>query len=54
VEILRASLDAHPLKLVAEKITKSGANIILEAAERIGRRVTVAVSQPDLTPQPHS
>jgi DNA polymerase-3 subunit alpha len=42
VEILGASLDAHPLELVAEKITKSGAITTLEAAERIGRRVTVA------------
>jgi DNA polymerase-3 subunit alpha len=42
VEILGASLDAHPLELVAEKITKSGAITTLEAVERIGRRVTVA------------
>jgi DNA polymerase III alpha subunit len=42
VEILGASLDAHPLELMAEKITKSGAITTLEAAERIGRRVTVA------------
>jgi DNA polymerase III alpha subunit len=40
VEILGASLDAHPLELVADKIT--GAITTLEAAERIGRRVTVA------------
>jgi DNA polymerase III alpha subunit len=42
VEILGASLDAHPLELVAEKIAKSGAITTLEAAERIGRRLTVA------------
>jgi DNA polymerase-3 subunit alpha len=42
VEILGASLDAHPLELVAEKIAQSGAITTLEAAERIGRRVTVA------------
>jgi DNA polymerase-3 subunit alpha len=42
VEILGASLDAHPLELVAEKITQSGAITTLEAAEQIGRRVTVA------------
>jgi DNA-directed DNA polymerase III PolC len=42
MEILGASLDAHPLELVAEKIAGSGAITTLEAAERIGRRVTVA------------
>jgi DNA polymerase-3 subunit alpha len=42
VEILGASLDAHPLELMAEKVAKSGAITTLEAAERIGRRVMVA------------
>jgi DNA-directed DNA polymerase III PolC len=42
MEVLGASLDTHPLELVAEKITKSGAITTLEAAERIGRRVTMA------------
>ena len=42
LEILGASLDAHPLELASEKITAAGAISTLEAAERIGRRVTVA------------
>jgi DNA polymerase-3 subunit alpha len=42
VELLGASLDAHPLELVAEKIAGSGAITTLEAVERVGRRVTVA------------
>ncbi|MDP2777000.1 MAG: DNA polymerase III subunit alpha, partial [Anaerolineales bacterium] len=42
LEILGASLDAHPLELVSEKIAQAGAISTLEAAERIGRRVTVA------------
>ena len=42
VEILGASLDAHPLELVSEKISQGGAITTLEAVERIGRRVTVA------------
>ena len=42
VEILGASLDAHPLELVSEKIVASGSISTLEAVERIGRRVTVA------------
>jgi len=40
LEILGASLDAHPLELVKEKI--SGAISTLDAIERIGQRVTVA------------
>jgi len=40
LEILRVSLDAHPLELVKEKIT--GAVSTLDAVERIGQRVTVA------------
>lgn len=42
LEILGASLEAHPLELVSEKIAGSGAVTIAEAAESIGRRVTVA------------
>jgi DNA polymerase-3 subunit alpha len=42
MEILGASLDAHPLELVAGKIAAAGAVTILEAVERVGRRVTVA------------
>ncbi len=42
LEILGASLEAHPLELVSEKIIAAGAISTLEAAERIGRRVTVA------------
>ena len=42
LEILGASLDAHPLELVSEKITAAGAISTLDAVERIGRRVTVA------------
>lgn len=42
VEILGASLDAHPLEFVTGKIKEAGAITTLEAIERIGRRVTVA------------
>jgi DNA polymerase III alpha subunit len=42
MEILGASLDAHPLELVLEKIFRAGAISTLEAIERIGRRVTIA------------
>ena len=42
LEILGASLDAHPLELVSEKIIAAGTISTLEAAERIGSRVTVA------------
>jgi error-prone DNA polymerase len=42
LELLGVSLEAHPLELAAEAITKSGAITTLEAAERIGRRVTLA------------
>lgn len=42
LEILGASLEAHPLELVAKKIASSGAITIVEAAERMGRRVTIA------------
>jgi DNA-directed DNA polymerase III PolC len=40
LEILGASLEAHPLELVQEKIT--GAITSIDAVEKIGRRVTVA------------
>jgi error-prone DNA polymerase len=40
--LLGASLEAHPLELVASKIVASGAVSTLEAAERVGRRVIVA------------
>ena len=40
IEILGASIDAHPLELVAEKIT--GYCTTLEAVEKIASRVTVA------------
>ena len=40
LEILGASLDAHPLELVKEKI--AGAVSTLDAVERVGQRVTVA------------
>jgi DNA polymerase III alpha subunit len=42
LEIFEASLDAHLLKLVSEKIIAAGTTTTLEAAERIGRRVTFA------------
>ena len=41
-ELLGVSLEAHPLELVAEKIRASGAITTVEAAGRIGQRVTVA------------
>jgi DNA polymerase III alpha subunit len=40
LEILGASLEAHPLELVEEKLT--GAISSIDAVEKIGRRVTVA------------
>jgi DNA polymerase III alpha subunit len=41
-ELLGISLEAHPLELAADRIAASGAMSTLEAAERIGQRVTVA------------
>ncbi|NMB68452.1 MAG: DNA polymerase III subunit alpha [Chloroflexi bacterium] len=41
-EILGASLEAHPLELLAGKIAAAHAVSTLEAAGRIGQRVTVA------------
>ena len=42
MELLDASLDAHPLELVAEKIAAAGAVPIAEAVSRTGKRVRVA------------
>jgi len=41
-ELLGASLDAHPLELVADRIAAAGAVTTVEATGRVGRRVTVA------------
>ncbi len=41
-ELLGISLEAHPLELLIDKITASRAISTLDAAERIGQRVTVA------------
>ena len=41
-ELLGISLEAHPLELVIDKIKTAHAISTLEAAERIGQRVTVA------------
>lgn len=41
-ELLGISLEAHPLELLADRITKLGAISSIEAVERIGQRVTVA------------
>jgi DNA polymerase III alpha subunit len=41
-ELLGISLEAHPLELVAKAVAAAGAITTLEAAERIGQRVTVA------------
>ena len=42
LELLGASLEAHPLELLAERITQVGAITTVEAVEQIGQRVTVA------------
>jgi DNA polymerase-3 subunit alpha len=42
VELLGVSLEAHPLELAAGAIAAAGAITTLEAAERVGQRVTVA------------
>jgi len=42
LELLGASLEAHPLELVADQIAKSGAITTAEAVERIGQSVTIA------------
>ena len=41
-ELLGISLDAHPLELVASRIAACGAVTTLEAAGRVGQRLTVA------------
>jgi DNA polymerase III alpha subunit len=41
-ELLGVGLEAHPLELAAGKILAAGAITTLEAAERVGKRVTVA------------
>ena len=41
-ELLGISLEAHPLELLIDKITTARAVSTLDAAERIGQRVTVA------------
>jgi DNA-directed DNA polymerase III PolC len=41
-ELLGISLEAHPLELLVDKITAARAISTLDAAERIGQRVTVA------------
>jgi len=41
-ELLGISLDAHPLELVAGKISAAGAIPIVDAAGRVGQRVTIA------------
>ena len=41
-ELLGISLEAHPLELVADKILAAGAISTVEAAGRVGQRVTVA------------
>jgi DNA polymerase III subunit alpha len=41
-ELLGVSLEAHPLELTADRIAASGAITTVEAAGRIGQRVTVA------------
>lgn len=42
LELLGASLAAHPLELITDKLTGTGAISTLDAAESIGRRITVA------------
>jgi len=41
-ELLGTSLEAHPLELLSEQISRSGAITTAEAAERVGQRVTIA------------
>jgi DNA polymerase III alpha subunit len=42
MELLGVSLEAHPLELVADQISRSGAISTADAVGRLGRRVTVA------------
>ena len=41
-ELLGISIDAHPLELVVGKISAAGAITTVDAAGRVGQRVTVA------------
>ena len=41
-ELLGISLEAHPLEMVAEKVRAAGAITTVEAAGKVGQRVTVA------------
>ena len=41
-ELLGVSLEAHPLELVADQISKSESISIVDAAGKLGQRVTVA------------
>jgi DNA-directed DNA polymerase III PolC len=41
-ELLGITLEAHPLELAAQQITRAGAITTIEAATRTGQRVTVA------------
>ncbi|MCE9646914.1 MAG: DNA polymerase III subunit alpha [Chloroflexi bacterium] len=42
IELLGVSLDAHPLELVADSVSKSGSIPIADAAGKPGQRVTLA------------
>ena len=42
LEILGASLAAHPLELIADKLHDTGAVSTVDAVARVGRRVTIA------------
>jgi len=42
MELLGVSLEAHPLELVADKISASGSISTADAAGKVGKRVTVA------------
>lgn len=41
-EIMGISMEAHPLELVADQVSQSGAIPSIDAAQRIGKRITVA------------
>jgi len=42
VGLLGVSLEAHPLELVADQVSRSGAITTADATDKLGRRVTVA------------
>ena len=42
VELLGVSLEAHPLELVADQIAASGSVSIVDAADKVGKHITVA------------